>query len=88
MVQLNGFKHATQRSSQVPVCVCAPPVPPSVPYHSVRYNDVPSRGVLATIASEDKSFECHITTGKVPLTSLIHKHSHAGFPLAASSGRS
>ncbi|EFJ41219.1 hypothetical protein VOLCADRAFT_98770 [Volvox carteri f. nagariensis] len=32
---------------------------------SVRYNEVPSRGVLATIASDDKSFECHITLSKV-----------------------
>lgn len=32
---------------------------------SVRYNETPSRGLLATIASEDKSFECHIPLSKV-----------------------
>ncbi|GLC41660.1 hypothetical protein PLESTB_000691500 [Pleodorina starrii] len=34
-------------------------------FGSVRYNEVPNRGVLATIASQDKSFECHITLSKV-----------------------
>ncbi len=35
------------------------------PARSVRFNEVPGRGTLATISKPDKSFECHIRIDKV-----------------------
>ncbi|KAG2490864.1 hypothetical protein HYH03_010782 [Edaphochlamys debaryana] len=44
----------------------------------VRYNDVPSRGTLATIASADKSFECHIVLNKVKKALIAKSKAKAG----------
>ncbi|KXZ54826.1 hypothetical protein GPECTOR_4g897 [Gonium pectorale] len=45
---------------------------------SVRYNEVPNRGLLATIASADKSFECHITLSKVKEVRFAKSKAKAG----------
>ncbi|KAG2434824.1 hypothetical protein HXX76_007709 [Chlamydomonas incerta] len=45
---------------------------------AVRYNETPSRGLLATIASEDKSFECHIPLSKVKEVKFAKSKAKAG----------
>ncbi|GIL82832.1 hypothetical protein Vretimale_8197 [Volvox reticuliferus] len=47
-------------------------------FGSVRYNEVPNRGVLATVASEDKSFECHITLSKVREVKFVKSKAKSG----------
>ncbi|PNH07604.1 hypothetical protein TSOC_005947, partial [Tetrabaena socialis] len=44
----------------------------------VRYADIPGRGTLATIASADKSFECHITLSKVKEVRFAKSKAKAG----------
>ena len=46
-------------------CAGSKQVAPCLHACRVKYTDVPGRGLLATVSTEDKAFECHITLSKV-----------------------
>lgn len=43
-----------------------------------KYTDVPKRGVLATISSEDKAFECHVYLSKLRQAKIVKSAAKQG----------
>lgn len=47
-------------------------------FSSIKYTDTPTRGVLATISNDDKSFECHLVLNKLKQAKIAKSKARNG----------